>query len=419
MANLNLSEFTEKTFVADADWVFVWDTANSISKKVSRNSLLNSGTLTTSAPVTISQTWDALAVAFTALKVNAVSTNSAAASLLLDLQVGGVSQFSVTKSGALTALGSAYVGALNVGNGIGLSTAGGHIRASNGIAINLGVSDSTSTDNFANLFLRSSALISFGGNTKLLRDDADNTLALRNGAAAQKFRVYNTYTDASNYERGIFEWASNELNIATVKSGSGLARNILLAADGALKIYTGNATYGWQFTTAGHFFFNADGSSDIGASGGNRPRNVYVANSIVVGASDGVAGSITVGIGASKGIIFGNRGQIGAVGDGVFGFVDFAGTSFSRLQLGPNTDAAPAIARDGAGIKITGAAAGLTSHIKVPAVAVTSLPSAATAGVGARAFVNDALAPVFGSTVANGGAVAVPVYSDGSAWYVG
>jgi hypothetical protein len=44
MANLNLSQFTEKTFVADADWVFVWDTAGAISKKVSRNSLLSGTT---------------------------------------------------------------------------------------------------------------------------------------------------------------------------------------------------------------------------------------------------------------------------------------------------------------------------------------------------------------------------------------
>jgi hypothetical protein len=44
MANLNLSQFTEKTLVADADWVFVWDTAGAISKKVSRNSLLSGTT---------------------------------------------------------------------------------------------------------------------------------------------------------------------------------------------------------------------------------------------------------------------------------------------------------------------------------------------------------------------------------------
>jgi hypothetical protein len=91
----------------------------------------------------------------------------------------------------------------------------------------------------------------------------------------------------------------------------------------------------------------------------------------------------------------------------------------AAFLLNGNTDAFPAIVRDGAGIKFTGAAAGLTSHIKVPAVAVASLPVAATAGVGARAFVNDALSPVFGSAVANGGSAKVPVYSDGSAWYVG
>ena len=50
---------------------------------------------------------------------------------------------------------------------------------------------------------------------------------------------------------------------------------------------------------------------------------------------------------------------------------------------------------------------------------VATLPSAATSGVGARAFVSDALAPVFGSTVATGGAVKTPVYSDGTVWKVG
>ena len=50
---------------------------------------------------------------------------------------------------------------------------------------------------------------------------------------------------------------------------------------------------------------------------------------------------------------------------------------------------------------------------------VATLPSASTSGVGARAFVTDALAPVFGSAVAGSGAVPIPVYSTGSAWNVG
>jgi len=50
---------------------------------------------------------------------------------------------------------------------------------------------------------------------------------------------------------------------------------------------------------------------------------------------------------------------------------------------------------------------------------VATLPSAVTSGVGARSFVTDALAPTFGATVVTGGAIAVPVYSDGTNWKVG
>ena len=50
---------------------------------------------------------------------------------------------------------------------------------------------------------------------------------------------------------------------------------------------------------------------------------------------------------------------------------------------------------------------------------VATLPSAVTSGVGATSFVTDALAPAFGGTVAGGGAVAMPVYSDGTNWKVG
>ena len=50
---------------------------------------------------------------------------------------------------------------------------------------------------------------------------------------------------------------------------------------------------------------------------------------------------------------------------------------------------------------------------------VATLPSAATAGIGARAFVSDATATTFASTVAGTGANKVPVYSDGTNWKIG
>lgn len=53
------------------------------------------------------------------------------------------------------------------------------------------------------------------------------------------------------------------------------------------------------------------------------------------------------------------------------------------------------------------------------ALTVSALPSAATAGAGARAFVTDATAATFADVVAGGGAIGVPVYSDGTDWRVG
>jgi len=65
------------------------------------------------------------------------------------------------------------------------------------------------------------------------------------------------------------------------------------------------------------------------------------------------------------------------------------------------------------GLTVVGGTAKMTSYT------VAALPAAATVGAGARAFVTDALTPVFGSAVTGGGAVGVPVYSDGSTWLVG
>lgn len=50
---------------------------------------------------------------------------------------------------------------------------------------------------------------------------------------------------------------------------------------------------------------------------------------------------------------------------------------------------------------------------------VATLPSAVTSGSGARAFVSDANATTFASTVVGGGANKVPVYSDGTNWKIG
>jgi hypothetical protein len=62
----------------------------------------------------------------TALKLNVTDTASAAGSMLIDLQIGGVSQFSVTKAGRVTALGRATIDTMTVGRG-GQSAVAGNV----------------------------------------------------------------------------------------------------------------------------------------------------------------------------------------------------------------------------------------------------------------------------------------------------
>lgn len=67
----------------------------------------------------------------------------------------------------------------------------------------------------------------------------------------------------------------------------------------------------------------------------------------------------------------------------------------------------------------TAVVAPAAGYIKTTATTVSALPSASTAGAGARAYVSDATATTFGSTVAGGGSNKVPVCSDGTNWIIG
>ena len=206
MANQNLSEFGEKLFVADADHTFIWDSAASISKRVSRNSWLNSGTLTSDAPVTISQTWGTTKT-YTAFKVVANETATAAtASNLLELWSGSTAalKLSVRKSGQILGVGGSasiptYAFAGDAATGIYSTNSGQIYITSNGTPIAKFAGGLTQPNDQP---IRWAPTIDANGDVFILRDGAANTLALRNGASAQTFRVYGAYPDTGiNYAR--------------------------------------------------------------------------------------------------------------------------------------------------------------------------------------------------------------------------
>jgi len=60
-----------------------------------------------------------------------------------------------------------------------------------------------------------------------------------------------------------------------------------------------------------------------------------------------------------------------------------------------------------------------SSWVKPASFTVSTLPSAATAGAGARAYVTDSNSTTFNATVAGGGANKIGVISDGANWKIG
>ena len=60
-----------------------------------------SGSITATTPILITQTWNNASVAFTGIRENITNTASASGSFLLDLQVGGTSQFVVSPDGSI------------------------------------------------------------------------------------------------------------------------------------------------------------------------------------------------------------------------------------------------------------------------------------------------------------------------------
>jgi hypothetical protein len=68
---------------------------------------------------------------------------------------------------------------------------------------------------------------------------------------------------------------------------------------------------------------------------------------------------------------------------------------------------------------VTGGNISTAGIVKTGVFVTGTIPAAATAGAGAKVFVTDATASTFGTAYVGGAANAVPVWSDGTAWYIG
>jgi len=269
---------------------------------------VNSGTLTANAPaLDLTQTWNNSGVTFTGIKFNVPTDSSASGSLLMDLQVGGASKFKVSKDGFLTLNGTlAYVAALGIRDdasnyAIGQAWAG--VRLASNYQISWGLSSVGSVVDLT------------------LAKDTSNTLAQRNGANAQTFRIYNT-TDAgiANYERGFLKWDTNVLKIGTEKAGTGTARALELQTDGTTRL---------TISTAGTFTHTATDSSVFTINGAN--------GSVICGRN--------LTISANQSFIWNGRSLIASLADGQLTLWNNNANDFGRLNFGGTTSSFPALKR--------------------------------------------------------------------------
>jgi hypothetical protein len=120
MAEINLKTLTPDTSLPTTGFLFGADSqattdpsvysTQTVAATLLGSTSLTGDTLTASAPVlNLAQTWNNAAVTFTGLKFNAAgssATNSSGSSLLMDLQVGGVSLCNVDKTGGITTQGT-------------------------------------------------------------------------------------------------------------------------------------------------------------------------------------------------------------------------------------------------------------------------------------------------------------------------
>jgi hypothetical protein len=257
--------------------------------------------------------WNNVATTFTGIRYDVQDTASAAGSLLMDLRTSNTSRFSVAKNGAA----SVHSVAVSNINGID-GPAEWRLRVSGNIAATL----------FSNtMSLPSAGKLAWNGGSpdlELARDEA-NILAQRRGTNAQTFRIYNTFTDASNYERGKIEWASNVLRIGTEKLGSGTARALEFQTDGttrltisdtgAVTLNTTNSTL--AFSTVGRF---------IGTTGAIR-----------IQPADGTTSRFLFGTGTAP--------DLRIASDGSFGFSSSTDANASPNDLVISRDAADTLAQ--------------------------------------------------------------------------
>lgn len=288
---------------------------------------ITGATQTSSFPaLSATQTWNNSGTTFTAWKLNVTDTASAAASLVMDLQVGSSSIFQFGKSalaGFSITNGTQKVTLLQNSQTTSFETVTGNRFDfyPNGYALTL-MSGKVILPNNAALHF-SSQTSPLAGDLVLERDAA-NTLAQRNSTAAQKTRIYNTFTTVdTSGEWFKLDWqtTANQIRLGAAKgSSSGTARVLSLDYGGTEASPVAAITIP---ATSGQVLIPSVSGTDA-----------IFTTQVITGGTGYLA--------------FNLRTAMTSPSDGVLRLTNWAENDFGRVQFGGTTSSFPALKRSSA-----------------------------------------------------------------------
>lgn len=237
---------------------------------------ITSGTasLTANDPFSIIQTWNNAGVVYTGLLMNITNTASSASSLLMDLQVGGVSQASIRKDGffnTIAAISSAGTITTTVGSGFALRASSLGTK----IGWNGGSSFICNTDGI--MLLQNNAGTDFGRLQFGLT--TSSAPALKRNGSGLDVRL----ADDSNYAVIVSAGITNAGNATAGTPGEVVTSSVATGAAVALVTATGTNVTSISLTAGdwsveGNINFSATTATVTGTSGGITTTTLTVPN---------------------------------------------------------------------------------------------------------------------------------------------
>jgi putative sterol carrier protein len=204
----------------------------------------------------------------------------------------------LTVNGKLTLMSGIYssagVGAIDINSELGTIGLAGAKASTAGYGLNVTGNILASANIYATGF-------SYQSTSYLYLSEAANTASIRNSTSQQTLRTYNTYTDASNYERSALSGVQGQsVNITAETAGTGADNlNIVLTPSGTgYTLLNGNVGIG---TTSPYRKLSVQG--DAGISGNLSAANVVATGTLNVSGQTTLATSLSGLLKATAGVV--------------------------------------------------------------------------------------------------------------------